>query len=345
MKGLGLRDKVIATFLGVAIGDALGMPFDGGMTAKKSGRVTSYVRPDGHRWFSGRGAGEWTDDTFFTLSVAESLIDKGVIDMDDLAKRHAEIYKSGIMKKIGGGQTTRKALKNLAEGKHWSASGIEGATGNGVVMKLSPLVACEASATAGGSGVSIYMNENYIREIVQFTKMTHDSLAAFFSSIYHAHAISWCLRHRELKSESDLINLIFEVDTISGLWTMELLGTSEEFRELSRKTDYLYTQFHKVRKLSDRQIAEAYGGGSAYVMDSLPFSYAFFLRKPNSIEALYDVVNAGGDTDTNGSIVGSLLGALNGTKIFPQHLIDGLWRKDEILKIANNFCDKFGIID
>ncbi len=102
----------------------------------------------------------------------------------------------------------------------------------------------------------------------------------------------------------------------------------------------LRTEF---RESSPEQIASHYDGASCYVLNSQPFSFAMFLRNPYSIETLFDTVNAGGDTDTNGSMVASLLGALNGTKIFPQHLIEGLWQKDRILKVAHDFCDRFEI--
>ena len=44
---------------------------------------------------------------------------------------------------------------------------------------------------------------------------------------------------------------------------------------------------------------------------------------------------------------GALLGALNGMKIFAGHedLIEGLWRKEEIIAAVDAFCDKFGIHD
>lgn len=118
--------------------------------------------------------------------------------------------------------------------------------------------------------------------------------------------------------------------------------------DLPERMMRLFCAYHRAgeeRKflMSDKGIISEFGQGSAYVYNSLPFSYAFFLRNQDSIETLYDVVSAGGDTDTNGSIVGSMLGAKNGVKIFPEHLINGLWRKDEILKTANDFCDKFEI--
>jgi ADP-ribosylglycohydrolase len=69
----------------------------------------------------------------------------------------------------------------------------------------------------------------------------------------------------------------------------------------------------------------------------------FFLRQPKSVEALYDVVSAGGDTDTNGSVAGSLLGALNSTAVFPTHLIEELEGADRLVRTANRLCGLFGI--
>mgnify|MGYP001607376832 FL=1 len=98
-----------------------------------------------------------------------------------------------------------------------------------------------------------------------------------------------------------------------------------------------------IRLITNQEIIDTFGGGTCYVYNSLPFTYAFFFRNPTSIETLYDVVNSGGDTDTNGSMCGALLGALNGTAIFPQHLVDGLVGKEKILDVAERFCDAFNI--
>ena len=56
---------------------------------------------------------------------------------------------------------------------------------------------------------------------------------------------------------------------------------------------------------------------------------------------MYDCVSAGGDADSNGSKIGALLGALHGTSVFPQQLIDGLRERETILKVADKFFDKF----
>ena len=63
------------------------------------------------------------------------------------------------------------------------------------------------------------------------------------------------------------------------------------------------------------------------------------MKNPQGIDSLYDCVSAGGDTDSNGSMLASLLGALHGTTIFPKHLVDGLLSREAVFDVANRFCD------
>ena len=94
------KDKVKGMSLGVAIGDQLGMPVETltrGEIQKRHGRITTYIDPDAdHKWFGGLKS-RWTDDTQLSLVVAESLIAKKCIDMDDMARRHVESFqKEGV---------------------------------------------------------------------------------------------------------------------------------------------------------------------------------------------------------------------------------------------------------
>ncbi len=60
-------------------------------------------------------------------------------------------------------------------------------------------------------------------------------------------------------------------------------------------------------------------------------------------EALYEIVSCGGDADSVSSVAGSLVGALNGTAVFPPHLVDQLECADRLVDTANRLCDLFGI--
>ena len=342
------RDKIRGMFLGVAIGDALGMPVET-LTAEqikeKFGRIDHYIRPDGHKWFNGREAGTWTDDTQLTLVVAESLIAKGEIDLDDLAARHIAALKEGD---LGWGPSTREAVQRLAAGVHWSESGKSEKPnrgyGNGVAMKVAPIATYLATVDWEN-----FKWETFQEKVIQLAHMTHASKMAAASALAQIEAVSHCLKG-SAKS--------FQIHgpKFSGFLDQVCLGADFDFAvadEKEIKGDnlalllYSFADYRSTKKFptDDPEIIKTFGGGTSYVYNSLPFSYAFFLSDPKNINTLYRTVSAGGDTDSNGSIVGSLLGALNGASIFPPHLINGLWQKDRIIDTALRFCSRFGIRD
>jgi ADP-ribosylglycohydrolase len=82
------------------------------------------------------------------------------------------------------------------------------------------------------------------------------------------------------------------------------------------------------------------------VYDSLPFSYALFLRNPRSFGSIMEAVNAGGDNDTNAKLVGEMLGAYYGLDFFltaeNKWAVEGLRCYDKLLALADRFCDTFG---
>jgi len=339
-----LRDKIIGMFLGVAIGDALGMPvetFTFNRIEKDYGRIMTYLPPPAtHKWYGGKlEAGMWTDDTQLTLAIAKSLTEKGDIDFDDIAAKHVLAMNDTT---IGWGRSTLESVKRIESGVHWSKSGNPGGAGNGVAMKIAPIGAYMVTLID-----EIYRNHSERREFSQMlnmchgyvfdkiniiAKMTHNSALGCVSGVKWSFLIFGCLH--QWSEESFLKNI--------QLKRREEVADSG-YNEMAGKLEYISNNLQELRSLSSEKLAQRFGDASCYVVNSLPFSFACFIRNPRSIEALYDAVNAGGDTDSNASMVGGLLGAFNGADIFPQHLIDGLWRKDEILQVANDFCDKFEI--
>jgi len=336
------RDRVRGMFLGKAIGDALFMPLETKTPEEISlthGRITSYIRPDGHKWFNGRDAGTWTDDTQLTLVVAESLIAQGGINLDDMALRHVESMRNEG--DLGFGGSTRDAIKKLTAGLSWSESGKNDkpgrGKGNGVAMKIGPVGAYRASPV--WNTLWVENRSKAIEDIVRFTLMTHYTKIAVESALAQVSAVNYCFQDSPGT---------FSIDTFVSC--VAKMADLMNYRSSAAPEDSLPGRLLSLGKLDfdglhAERIIGLFGGGTCYVLNSLPFSYAFFLRNPGSIEALYDVGNAGGDTDTNAAIVGELLGALNGTSIFPQHLIDGLWQRERILNTADRFCDRFRIKD
>ena len=125
--------------LGLAVGDALGAPLEGVSPAVAAAAVATGLEMSGGGWWA---AGEWTDDTALALALAESIIDHGLLDTDDLARRYIAWANSDGK---GIGRTTRRALIGAADADdarararaHHEATRL--AAGNGTVMRATPI--------------------------------------------------------------------------------------------------------------------------------------------------------------------------------------------------------------
>lgn len=313
------KNKIRGMFIGIAVGDSIGLAVEGCTAEKiadKYGRITNYIKSD-------RGnLGCTSDDLQLSLKVAEGLIEAG-FNMDVQAKKHIEAYQVST---AGWGRTTKTAVRNLQNGADWRTSGVDG-VGNGVAMKIAPVAAYLQACVDRSQNKRLKLQEGF-EFIRNLTLMTHRTKIALSSTVGIVAAIYKCF-------EDDL-----DIETLPG-YILKISKASKEWL-IGEETDDVVERFALLSQHAEydtaRLIAE-FGGGSCYCYNSIPFALMFFLNNPHSIDALYDCVNAGGDTDSNCSMLGAMLGALNGEEIFPKHLIDGLDGKDHILKIADKFFE------
>ena len=68
------------------------------------------------------------------------------------------------------------------------------------------------------------------------------------------------------------------------------------------------------------------------------FVYIFLAFPNDPRKALGEAILAGGDTDTIGSMVGGLIGTLNGAGIWPDHLATNVQDYENLLVIADSFA-------
>lgn len=126
------RDRFRGALLGTFVGDALGMPLEGGR------RAGVYVR----EMLPARlGRGTYTDDTQLMIALAEALLDTpGRLDLDRVARRFGEAFDfhrgygghaARILAMIQGGAGWRDAVKT-----HPLPGG---SFGNGAAMRVAPV--------------------------------------------------------------------------------------------------------------------------------------------------------------------------------------------------------------
>lgn len=78
---------------GLAVGDALGMPFEGWSSEKVQGNWVSLDFEDCECGISGKLLrGSYTDDTLMTIQTCRSLIERGRIDPQDMARKFIEWF-------------------------------------------------------------------------------------------------------------------------------------------------------------------------------------------------------------------------------------------------------------
>lgn len=118
-------DHIMGSLLGLALGDALGAPHEGGMLERALWAIVG----------THKGRCRWTDDTQMTIDVIESLIEYGDLEQDDLALRFSQSYRWSR----GYGPGAAKILKRLRHGLSWESANRsvypDGSYGNGGAMR------------------------------------------------------------------------------------------------------------------------------------------------------------------------------------------------------------------
>src|SRR5207248_6063617 len=81
-------------------------------------------------------------------------------------------------------------------------------------------------------------------------------------------------------------------------------------------------------------------GTSGFVVESVPFALLAAQRigELAFTGLLEQVIAAGGDTDTNASLVGQITGAALGLEGLPKDLVEQLPQAEMVLEIANDFA-------
>lgn len=355
-----VRNRIRGMIIGGAIGDALGMPVET-WTPEKILQIHpeglgKYITPKDHKWFDPEKtpAGSTTDDTQLTLATMQGFIaghedatKQGRFEcyMDDIAVAHCLAMQQSD---AGWGKTTREAVRRLQNNVSWELSGKTSephrGTGNGVPMKISPFAAWALSPASE----QFYDQGDFLfhQWCVSYSAMTHWTRMSAIASIFHVNAVMYCLSETQRSfNAKSFMSAIATGGAGRDLFNVDYLNETQD--SINDQMVKLYLAVERLPTMSQSDIITEFGQGSCYVYESLPFSYAFFLRNPYSFETIRQTAEAGGDTDTNAKLVGEMFGALHGYEsllTYAPWAVEGLIGKDQLLAVTDQFCDTFGII-
>jgi len=300
--------KFEGCLLGLAIGDALGMPFEGWrptwIMSKLGTHVTDFTDcPD-----RGLKAGQWTDDTKMAVYLARSIIrKKGRVAPEDVAASYLEWFESGDLRGIGG--ATIESIMRLKAGVSCSESGKQGkyAAGNGSAMRTAPI------------GLLDYKHPGRMKEDSRKDAIiTHNNEEAVAGSRAVNFFISKGVTQPDfLEANAGLIDQC-----------IDFIGDCEVAKNLARAKELLGEGLHCGTALQTL-------GTSGYVVETVASAVYCFLKTPDDFrKTVISAVMGGGDTDTTGAVAGAISGAWNGTWGIPRDWVERVEASDELREIA-----------
>ena len=279
-----LHDRTAGSFVGLAIGDALGAPVEFADRGTFE-PVTAYR--SGGRF--NLPAGAWTDDTAMALCLAQSLIEQKTLDNEDLLNRFCDWAENGTNTStgiaVGIGQNALRVLGDFRRNGYLEALPFGAKNdGNGSLMRLAP-VAC-------------FANDNIEEALV---------LASLNSKATHAS------RHAEQCCQI-LAGLLCKI--ING---EPLTSALEEIRKSPMNNEVSLMMHRNLVEESDDDIQS---GG--YVIDTLHAALWSTITTDSFKSAVLRACNLGDDADTTAAVTGQIAGAMCGYSNIPQDLKDGL---------------------
>jgi ADP-ribosylglycohydrolase len=309
-----MTEKIISTLLGVAIGDALGVPveFMNHIEIKKH-PVTDMIGYGTHN----QPPGTFSDDSSLTFCLAEALTQDFNLNTiaDNFIKWFDENYwtATGSVFDIGG--TTSSAIYRLKKGvKPELAGGFEPQNnGNGSLMRIAPLV--------------FYLLDKPIDERFEITRnvsaITHGHIRSVISCFYY---------------------LEFEKQIIEGKNKYEIYNELQQsVTEYLRSISIAHSEIACFDRLLKQDISkvspkEIKSGG--YVIETIEAAVWCLMTTENYNDAVLKAVNLGHDTDTTGAVTGGLAGLLYGTENIPMQYKKSIARYNDIIDLAKRMSKK-----
>jgi len=305
-----LTDRFKGCMLGLAVGDALGMPVEG-LTKDQIrvylGEVREMVAPAPDHFHCGLGPGQYTDDTEQTLLLAETIIEAGFFDVERFTSKLADWGRCWTLdpsKNRGVGWTSKTAIQDLLRDRPWQEAGLSTPT-CGSAMRTAPI------------GLVYHCSLDLVSRYADLQSLpTHTSTAARAGSIAVA------------------IGVALSLLGFSSAKVLEMAATFSERvdREFARRLLF-------VKEILDLDPPEALAeiGTSPMVVETVPAAFYCHLKfEPE--EALIAAASSGGDTDSIASIAGALAGASQGSDWIPKRWLACLEERGRIEQAAKDLA-------
>jgi ADP-ribosylglycohydrolase len=303
-------DKFKGCIYGLAIGDAFGFPVEFitlEEIKKKYGEVQDLIDS---RTFP---AGTYTDDTQMTLAIAKGILNANDPNnlnevMDNISSEFVR-WSTSKENNRAPGNSCMSGCRNLAEGVHWSESGVH-SKGCGAAMRSAPI------------GL-FYNNLDKVVEVAgAASKCTHGHPTGIASGIATAALVYFAKRG---VAPEDMLDKVCQA-------TEKYDSELELIKKIIQVNDVLRLEPEKAIP----QLGEGWVGDEAVAI-----SLYSFLRSPKDYKkTMITAANITGDSDSTACIAGAISGAYNGVQVIPKQWIQKVENSEMLGKVAEQLYEK-----
>jgi ADP-ribosylglycohydrolase len=268
-----------SSLLGTAVGDALGLPYEG-LTAERGRKLIG--DPDRFRFLPGRGM--VSDDTEHACIVAQCLIASGESESVFEAELARRLRRWFLAMPAGIGRATLRSCMKLCVGFSPSRSGVFSA-GNGPSMRA-PII-----------GAAVDSLDTVLRLNHLSSRITHTDPVAEHGAATVAIA-AWGAARNKFADQATYFVLLRE--RLTGEHAEQLLSALDKV-ESSLAIQQSTQEFCK-------ELCGA-AGATGYTLHTVPVAIHAWLRHRGHLgDTLRNLILCGGDTDSTAAIAGGIAG-------------------------------------
>ncbi|GAB3845844.1 ADP-ribosylglycohydrolase family protein [Hymenobacter terrigena] len=313
-----------AALLGLAVGDALGVPVEfAPRAARRQDPVTDMRAYGTHH----QPAGTWSDDSSLTFCLAETLARpggrSGAPDLDDFARRSINwlyhSYWTAYGETFDVGNATRAAIDRLQRGVEPTKAGpsSEYDNGNGALMRILPLAFHDVwRAETLDLNAAWALTENV-------ASVTHGHPRSTLGCFLYLLVARGLLRGQASPAAYD------EARQSAYSW---LQGQAKG------PVFYEWPKYEAFFDGSLLEPGETEIKSSGYVVHTLEAALWCLLKHDTYAATVLAAVNLGDDTDTTGAVAGGLAGLAYGEADIPAEWLAVLARRTDIEELAGRLA-------
>lgn len=312
--------KVYDGIIGLAIGDAMGVPFE--FKSRQEIAKNPVVTMSGYGTHN-QPIGTWSDDTSLTLALMDSIAEKGQIVYTDIMDRFSNWLMYNDYTATGEvfdvGNSTSRAIMNYGRGMDpLECGGVsEYENGNGSLMRILPIA-------------------YYLQKRSDLTMEYQMEIVHNISGLTHRHPISLIgcgiyinIASIVLENKLSLYEAVeYAIKTTIGFYENRAWKDVNAYIRLKDLSSFV--------KLTESEIRS-----SGYIVHTLEAALWCLLNTNTYAECVLKAVNLGEDTDTVGAVAGGLAGIYYGTDQMPKEWLTALAKKQYIEEL----CIKFQMLE